>query len=605
MSWLGSVSTAPWERALGWTLLLALWQTTLLALLVRGVFHHLGRPGPRRRYSVAWAALWIALLFGAASLWALLWHPVTARQTIAPLVAPATQMARLFARLPHQVSGSNAAMQLHPSHGAALHPLHWAAWLWLAAVVALAARLLGGWLLARRVLDQAVAATNPRSSGIFSALVARMDAPRNVRLLESPEVDAPVTLRWRQPAVVFPRGLVDEIAPEAFEALAAHELAHVVRRDYLASLAQGVPDTLLFFSPGVRWLSARAREAREQCCDDRAVAACGSSSTYAAALAAVAERGYSLGVGVLGAAAPRLTDRIRRLAEGDAMLRLNRTGRCALAAGLVLFMALALRTSAASVEEVGSATRPGAGKPPIPIAYSWEQPGAPLRIAKSPESTSGYLFASVRVRNVSELPLQSVTFVAVVEKRPGARRTAPAAQVFTSDPVAARLQPGEAADLAPNLLPPDQLARIAKDWGVALPGADRAPGIQPAPKIRAWLGVLQVAYDDGRLWRLVPLEGATTAQDALHLRRESVVSRNLVVTAPPTQLLHPPWCCVCADDAGLEYSEGAPVPIRDEPGHFAVCHRSGAWVEKRPQGRSAAAWESAASSDSVSVRSSR
>ena len=70
MSWLASASTAPWERALSWTLILAVWQTSLLALLVRGAFHFLGRPGPRQRYAVAWTALWVALLCAGASLWA-------------------------------------------------------------------------------------------------------------------------------------------------------------------------------------------------------------------------------------------------------------------------------------------------------------------------------------------------------------------------------------------------------------------------------------------------------------------------------------------------------------------------------------------------------
>ena len=167
----------------------------------------------------------------------------------------------MLSALPHPLGGPPVAMEPQASTGGALHPLHWMAWLWLALVLALAGRLLGGWLLARRVLNQAIPATNPVSSAAFAGLVSRMDVPRHVRLLQSPDVDAPVTVRWRQPAVVFPRGLADEIAPDAFEVLAAHELAHVERRDYLASLAQAVPSTLLFFSPatliGSRLASAR------------------------------------------------------------------------------------------------------------------------------------------------------------------------------------------------------------------------------------------------------------------------------------------------------------------------------------------------------------
>ena len=50
-----------------------------------------------------------------------------------------------------------------------------------------------------------------------------------------------------------------------------------------------VAETLLFFHPGVWWISRRIRIEREYCCDDAAVAVCGSNVDYAEALTALEE----------------------------------------------------------------------------------------------------------------------------------------------------------------------------------------------------------------------------------------------------------------------------------------------------------------------------
>jgi Zn-dependent protease with chaperone function len=556
MSWLASASTAPWERALSWTLILAVWQTSLLALLVRGAFHFLGRPGPRQRYAVAWTALWVALLCAGASLWVVLLHPVSARQTFEPLVAPATRATRMLSALPHALGVPPVAMEPQASTGGALHPLHWMAWLWMAVVLALGCRLLGGWLLARRVLSQATPATNPVSSAAFARLVSRMDVPRHVRLLESPDVDAPVTVRWRQPAVVFPRGLVGEIVPDAFEALAAHELAHVERRDYLASLAQTVPSTLLFFSPATHWLSARVREAREQCCDDRAVEVCGRSSTYVAALGALAERGYALGVGVLGAA-PRVADRMRRLAQGDTTMTMSPTRWWTLATAVIAFGLVAAGTGAASLFDVTQTAglEGGPAGTELRCGYLRQQPQAPITISGTTQ-TSAFAVQSVRIRNVAELPIASVTLVAAIAAPDGQQQPV----LVASRPLDVELDPGGAIELTANLLSPAQAAAARERLGTR--------------KVQAMLAVLHVAFADGSEWRVLPRTGARTIEEAFYMPTGGVAASHTEKGDAHGQATGNE---LCSDDVGFPYSPGAIVPVMDQPGALARCMH-GRWV---------------------------
>jgi beta-lactamase regulating signal transducer with metallopeptidase domain len=157
--------------------------------------------------------------------------------------------------------------------------------LWCAGVVLLSIRYVGGWRLvqrmdrsARPLLDGAVAARLGR-------LRRRMRVRAPVRLLESAMVEVPTVVGWLRPAILLPAATLAGLSPEQLEAILAHELAHVRRHDYLASLLQSAVETLLFYHPAVWWVSHRMRVERELCCDDEAVAACGNPIEYARALA--------------------------------------------------------------------------------------------------------------------------------------------------------------------------------------------------------------------------------------------------------------------------------------------------------------------------------
>jgi hypothetical protein len=97
------------------------------------------------------------------------------------------------------------------------------------------------------------------------------------------------------------------------EALLAHELAHIRRHDYLVNLVQTAIETLLFYHPAVWWLGNRIRDERENCCDDIAVAVCGSTLVYANALANLEQNRVASTRLAMAASNGSLLNRIRRL----------------------------------------------------------------------------------------------------------------------------------------------------------------------------------------------------------------------------------------------------------------------------------------------------
>ena len=156
--------------------------------------------------------------------------------------------------------------------------------LWCAGVLVFSIRYLGGWQLVQR-MDRSARPVDGEMTVRLARLLRRMRVSRPVRLLESTMVEVPTVVGWLRPAILLPAATMAGLTAEQLEAILAHELAHVRRYDYLASLLQSVVETILFYHPAVWWVSHRMRVERELCCDDEAVAACGNPIEYARALA--------------------------------------------------------------------------------------------------------------------------------------------------------------------------------------------------------------------------------------------------------------------------------------------------------------------------------
>ncbi|HEY6351798.1 MAG TPA: M56 family metallopeptidase [Candidatus Angelobacter sp.] len=96
---------------------------------------------------------------------------------------------------------------------------------------------------------------------------------RHCELRVLPEVISPATVYWWRPRIVLPQ-ICEQLGESgSLEDILSHELAHVVRRDYLWS---GISDAicgLLFFHPAVWQARKQMRIQREMACDLAVVSA--------------------------------------------------------------------------------------------------------------------------------------------------------------------------------------------------------------------------------------------------------------------------------------------------------------------------------------------
>ena len=167
---------------------------------------------------------------------------------------------------------------------------------WMLGILVLVLRFAGGFIYNQRLK---VHGTRPLSTpwqNSLETLCRKIGVERAVRFVESASIKVPMTIGHFKPVILFPIGLVTGLPRDQVEALIAHELAHILRRDYLVNIAQNAIDILFFYHPGVRWISSHIRTERENCCDDIAVSVSGDSLNFAKALTVIQETADRFGV---------------------------------------------------------------------------------------------------------------------------------------------------------------------------------------------------------------------------------------------------------------------------------------------------------------------
>ena len=317
-------------RALGWTLLHSLWQGALVAAMLAGALLLLRRQRAEVRYAasvgalgliVALAGLTFGLYFGTGSgrlavaqpgaTGALAAPGTTQTRTIAtsttmttvamapqvlrsagPLAVASAPVASLAAKAPvptEFIRSFTYSLILYFDHHLPLLVV-----VWLLGLLAMSLRMLGGLLYVQRLRRYRVRPLSADWQARLAALAERAGLHRSVALLESALVRVPLVMGHVRPVILLPLGTVAGLSPGYLEAILAHELAHILRRDYLVNLLQTVAEVLFFYHPAVWFVANCVRTERENCCDDAATALVGGDPLrLARALTALAEWTHS------------------------------------------------------------------------------------------------------------------------------------------------------------------------------------------------------------------------------------------------------------------------------------------------------------------------
>ncbi len=157
---------------------------------------------------------------------------------------------------------------------------------------------LGLWFLrlqaVRITVRQAVLGSQGRELAALRRMERLCGIRKSVELRLSPpgaqagtQALAPGIFGIRKPVLLWPATLTAHLDDRQLDAIVAHELAHIRRRDNLLAAMHMVVQALFWFHPLVPWIGRRLLAERERACDEAALLLGGSHYSYAEAILSV------------------------------------------------------------------------------------------------------------------------------------------------------------------------------------------------------------------------------------------------------------------------------------------------------------------------------
>jgi bla regulator protein blaR1 len=292
MNLLKDIIPQEYIQALGWTLLHSIWQAGLIALLL-GLLLVVIQRSASIRYWAAASALPLVLLTALLTFYLNLESAtqtsdeklLSVRQELFIEPAGSGEESSLTA-LEDDVKPVSLVVQFK-AYFTSHFPL--IITLWFIGIIILTLKFLGGLAYVQRLKNYKAIDITFQWEEKLKSISNKIGLNKTVRILESSLVAVPMVVGYVKPVILLPIGAIAGLSSSQVEAILAHELAHILRKDYLVNIFQTIIEILFFYHPVIWWISARVREERENCCDDIALQVNENSLVYAKALSTLGE----------------------------------------------------------------------------------------------------------------------------------------------------------------------------------------------------------------------------------------------------------------------------------------------------------------------------
>jgi len=267
-------------NALGWTVIHSLWQGTLLAVLLSVLMMALEKRSARLRYEVACGTMFAMLMMALATFIIYLDQDPNMIEVTVSLLSNSANPSLTIINAEHSFLQSNLQMVI--VFFDAQLPL--IVNVWLIGFLFFAFRMTGGFIHLRQLRYQDNFPVDKMLQHKLNQLIQRTPLRRSVKVMESAMIKVPILLGHLKPLILIPVGTINLLTEEEVEAVLAHELAHIIRRDFSMNIFFTLVEILFYYHPGVWLMSATVRSERENCCDDLALFLCKNPLAYARAL---------------------------------------------------------------------------------------------------------------------------------------------------------------------------------------------------------------------------------------------------------------------------------------------------------------------------------
>jgi bla regulator protein BlaR1 len=213
------------------------------------------------------------------------------------------------------------------------------------------------------------------------------------RAMSSPARLEPGVFGVFRPVLLLPEGITQRLTPAQFDAILAHELCHVRRRDNLTAAIHMAVEAIFWFHPPVWWIGKRMVDERERACDEAVLLANANPQDYAEGILNVCklyvESPLACVSGVTGSNLKKriraiMTERVARDLNFTKKLALSAVGIAALAGPIIVGVINAppLRAQSPAQSAPTTAAPAPVKQPPAPQIVA--QQSAPPQVVAQP-----------------------------------------------------------------------------------------------------------------------------------------------------------------------------------------------------------------------------
>ncbi len=153
--------------------------------------------------------------------------------------------------------------------------------LWICGFAAALYRWWKNWRPVAAAVRAAVSVEAGRELEMLRRIERAAGVQKPIRMLSTQGRLEPGVFGIFRPVLLWPAGISERLADGQMEAILAHEVCHVRRRDNLASALHTVVEAIFWFHPLVWWLGARLVDERENACDEEVLLMGSEPETYA------------------------------------------------------------------------------------------------------------------------------------------------------------------------------------------------------------------------------------------------------------------------------------------------------------------------------------
>ncbi len=172
-----------------------------------------------------------------------------------------------------------------------------------------------------------------------------------------------------RPVLLWPEGISAHLSEAHLDAILAHEVCHVRRRDNLAAALHMLVSAAFWFHPLVWWLGVRLIEERERACDEEVLQSGSNRQTYAESILKICE--FCVGSPlpcVSGVSGAGLKNRISRIMTEPVSHNLTFVKKLLLSASAALVVTVPLALGLLSARQTQAASRTQESTS-VPAAY--------------------------------------------------------------------------------------------------------------------------------------------------------------------------------------------------------------------------------------------